>query len=516
MATASPTPPRTSKGHGSLRLLLPATYLALMLLSIGSFIVWTGLRLQAAALAQAGNDLELQARLIANGLQEPLEHWVEAEAEADEGDGYIPSIQSEGGEEDEGPEGGRWALPPDPTLVRLVAAAAQNTGGRITLADARQSVVYSSDPAIPLYRTDNTIEFPPDGQVRRAIRQDEWTQAERLFVTLPLFKDGQTLSGYVQLSVPTAPLYARIHQTWINLLTAGLVVLLLTALVSLGMARFILRPIQALTRVAGAIAGGDLAQQVTPAGPDEVRRLALAFNQMVGQVRETLAHQKAFVAHAAHELRTPLTGLRLRLEMLQAHGQSDPALTQRYLTQMEEEIAHLNRLAEHLLTLAALDARALPPPVPLDLAPLLYALADEMGTQARQARLALQVDVPVHLPPVAVNADSMRAALRNLLDNAIQYTPAGGQVTLRAVGEAHEVRITIVDTGIGIPPEAIGHVFERFYRVDKARSRKLGGAGLGLPLVQGIVETYGGRVEMQSTVGRGSVFTVHLPRMRDP
>jgi signal transduction histidine kinase len=399
-------------------------------------------------------------------------------------------------------------------LVRLVAAAAQNTGGRITLADARQSVVYSSDPAIPLYRTDNTIEFPPDGQVRRAIRQDEWTQAERLFVTLPLFKDGQTLSGYVQLSVPTAPLYARIHQTWINLLVAGLVVLLLTTLVSLGMAHFILRPIQALTRGTGAIAAGDLTQQVTPAGPDEVRRLAVAFNRMVGQVREMLSHQEAFVAHAVHELRTPLTSLRLRLEVLQTHGQSDPDLARHYLAQMEEEIAHLSRLVDHLLALATLDARALPPPVPFDVAPLLYALADEMGAQAQQAGLTLRVDVPAHLPFIAANAGPLRAALRNLLDNAIHYTLAGGQVTLSAVGEAHEVQIAVADSGIGIPPEAIGHVFERFYRVDKARSRRLGSAGLGLPLAKGIVETYGGRVEVQSIVGRGSVFTVHLPLVR--
>jgi two-component system phosphate regulon sensor histidine kinase PhoR len=123
----------------------------------------------------------------------------------------------------------------------------------------------------------------------------------------------------------------------------------------------------------------------------------------------------------------------------------------------------------------------------------------------------LRVDVPPHLPPVLVNADQMQAVVRNLLDNAIKYTPSSGTITLSATAMPHEVQIAVADTGPGIPPESLPRIFDRFYRVDKARSRALGGAGLGLSLVKDIVEAYGGWVEVQSEVGQGSRFTLHLP-----
>ncbi|MFN2285755.1 MAG: sensor histidine kinase, partial [Anaerolineae bacterium] len=199
-----------------------------------------------------------------------------------------------------------------------------------------------------------------------------------------------------------------------------------------------------------------------------------------------------------------------RLEMIQTHNE-DAALTARYLKQMGDEFEHLRRLVDHLLALADLDSHEMPTLTALDLAPLLYRLADDLGPLVQAAGHTLQVDVPPHLPPVFANADQMQAVVRNLLDNAIKYTPPNGTIVLSATASRREVQIAVADSGPGIPPEALPRIFDRFYRVDKARSRKLGGAGLGLSLVKDVVEAYKGRVEVQSAVGQGSRFTLHLP-----
>ena len=356
-----------------------------------------------------------------------------------------------------------------------------------------------------------TLSSPEFSTQTRDIRADEWTQEQRLFIATPIVQVGGRLSGYVQLSIPAARIHQQIAQTWAGLLLAGGAVALLTTIVSLGMAHFILHPIQAVTRTARAIADGDLMQQVRPTGPEEIRQLAEAFNQMTARLRDLLARQRDFVAHAAHELRTPLTALCLRLEMIQTHIQDNPELVTHYLSQMGGEIEHLRRLVDHLLALAALDAHELPPRTPLDLAPLLYQLADDLGPLVQAAEHTLHVEVPPHLPLVQANADQMQAVIRNLLDNAIKYTPAGGVITLSAVALPEEIKIVVSDTGIGIPPEALSRIFDRFYRVDKARSRKSGGAGLGLALVKEVVEAHGERIEVQSQVGQGSSFTLHLP-----
>lgn len=506
------------------RLLL--TYVILVLLGLGGLILWTGLRLQAAGIEQAEHDLELQAHIIANALREPLGEWSDGK----------------GGE-------GR-------SLDVLVRSYARSAGVRVTVVDPSLQVVLSSDDTVQAHLNDDHPEIVA-ARLRNEqhdIRWDEWGNEERLFVAAPVV-DEEKLDGIVQLSVPMAPLYADMRRTWVNLLLAGGVMLLSTALVSQVLARQVAGPIRGLTVVTEAVAGGNLNQRVTPAGPDEVQRLGRAFNRMAEQVREMLARQQAFVANAAHELRSPLASLQLRIEMLQRHGQDKPELAERYLRQMEHEIEHLRRLVDHLLLLSRLDQGQELPRPPLDLAPILYELADEMGPLVQVAGLHLHVDVPPHLPAVAANVDPMRMVMRNLLDNAIKYTPAGGRIVLRATAEDlrpndqfmrhHEhtngarnprsslvtgrsshsttnpaVLIQVADTGPGIAAEHLPHIFDRFYRVSTTRTHSQSGAGLGLSLVRSIVEAHGGQVEIHSVPGQGSTFTVRLPTTgngaRDP
>ncbi len=472
--------PRSLQG----RLLL--TYVVLMLLGLGGLILWTGLRLQTAVVEQTEHDLELEALIIANALREPLEDW----------------------REDRDHEGRSL-----PTLVRSYA---ESLDVRVTIIDPAYQVLLSSDEAVPVHVEDNHPEIAAAraGWEQHDIRWDEWRQEERLFVAAPIMEveEGEReLKGVVQLSMPMTPLYVEMRRTWMNLVMAGGVVLMVTVLVSLLLAHQVAGPIRNLTAVTEAMAAGDLDQQVIPAGPDEIERLGRAFNRMAERVREMLARQQAFVANAAHELRSPLTSLRLRIEMLQRHGQANPDLARHYLQQMETEIEHLRRLVDHLLTLSRLDEGQAPPQTPLDLAPILYDLADEMAPLIQTAGLHLQVDVPPHLPAVATDAESMRMVMRNLLDNAIKYTPSGGRVTLRAQAEDGMVCIAVSDTGPGIPADHLPHIFERFYRVDKTRSRRQSGAGLGLSLVRSIVEIHGGQVQVHSVPGEGSTFTIYLP-----
>ncbi|MBS1251486.1 MAG: Signal transduction histidine-protein kinase BaeS [Anaerolineales bacterium] len=483
------------------RLLL--TYLVLLFLGLGGLIVWAGLRLQGAAIEQAEHELELEALLIANAFQEPIEAW--QEVETDEGRSL--------------------------DIDTLAHSYAQRIGARVTVVNSDLRVLASSDAAVlgQIEHNHPEIVAAQAHQEQHDIRWDEWRNEERLFVAAPITEEAGEIDGVLQLSVPMAPIHSDIRRTWLNLIGVGGAILVVTAIASLLLARQVASPIQHLTSVTEAVAAGDLEQRVTPAGPDEVQRLGQAFNRMAGQLREVLARQQAFVANAAHELRSPLTSIRLRIEMIQQHGQSKPELAERYLGQMEQEVGHLQRLIDHLLTLSKVEAAQERPASSIDLAPLLYDLADEMGPLAGAAGMELQIDVPAHLPPVLADPDPMRMVIRNLLDNAIKYSQSGGEITLKAM-TAHEVGesakgsmpaarsgtgaviIQVSDTGPGIPEEHLPHIFDRFYRVDKRRPRSEGGAGLGLSLVRSIVETHGGEVCVESEAGEGATFEVHLPQ----
>ncbi|MBI4786942.1 MAG: HAMP domain-containing protein [Chloroflexi bacterium] len=466
------------------RLLL--TYVTLMLLGVGSLIAWTGERLAVQTIEQAEHDLELHAQIIANALREPLDY-------SDEERGL-----------------GR-------SLAALIGSYAQNIGGRVTVVDTQLKLVETSDARVPVHVEDDHPEFVAAraGSEQHNIRWDEWVQEERLFVAAPVLGERGQPMGYVQLSISMLPLYAAMAQTWMTIIGVGLVVLVITVFASIVLARHIAVPVEWLTATSEQIAAGHLERRVVPAGPNEIRRLGLAFNRMAERVQDMLAQQREFVDNAAHELRSPLTSIRLRIEMLQEHGENNHELTRRYLGQMGREVDYLQRLVDHLLTLASVEGHA-PALQSLDLSGVLFATADEVELVAQQSGLAFHADLPDHLPRVRANPEQISIVVRNLLDNACKYTHRGGAVALSARAIGTSVEICVTDTGMGIPGAALPRIFERFYRVDPARSRVSaqpsgGGAGLGLSLVRAIVERHGGRIDVQSREGQGSAFIVRLP-----
>jgi heavy metal sensor kinase len=243
---------------------------------------------------------------------------------------------------------------------------------------------------------------------------------------------------------------------------------------------------------------------------DEIEDLSVALNRMIARLDEAFQNSKRFVADASHELRTPLTVLRGELESLVESEPLNPAVREQ-LGSVLEEVDRLAKVVEGLLTLSRLDAgEAQREWLRLDLAKLTVSTADQMSLLAEDKSIVIQCTTPA---PVFVQGDRTRLkqVIVNLLDNAIKYTPPKGSVSLQVYARDGRACLEIADSGIGIPPDVLPHVFDRFFRADQARSRDLGGAGLGLAIVRSICVAHSGRVEVESVENRGSRFRVELP-----
>jgi signal transduction histidine kinase len=235
--------------------------------------------------------------------------------------------------------------------------------------------------------------------------------------------------------------------------------------------------------------------------PDELRR--------VNKIR------RDFVANVSHELKTPATSLRLLAESLEETIDEDPVQARLFATQLRRETGRLSRLINDLLDLARLESEErVENPAPVDVRSVLMSVLARMRSVARKKNLTLQWKRFGRATQYTVNGDEtqLTSMFTNLVDNAVKYTPPGGRVEVTGGFEGSEIVIRISDTGIGIPEGKLPRIFERFYRVDKARSKETGGTGLGLSIVKHIAENHGGRVTVESTLGEGSDFTVYLPR----
>jgi len=238
---------------------------------------------------------------------------------------------------------------------------------------------------------------------------------------------------------------------------------------------------------------------------------------VVQDVTEELKIQRVrrdFVAHASHELKTPVTALQTLAEALRRAVHDDPQAAERFSRKLVAEAGRLGRLIEDLLDLSKLEETATPPDNPVELSEV----AEREVTRLRGATEPATKLVTTISKGVWVKGDEGQLGLvvRNLLENAVRYTPPGGKVTLEVFIQDGDAVIQVGDTGIGIPLEAQARVFERFYRVDRARSRDRGGTGLGLAIVKHVVELHGGAVHLESELGRGSTFSARIPARRAP
>ena len=219
-----------------------------------------------------------------------------------------------------------------------------------------------------------------------------------------------------------------------------------------------------------------------------------------------------FVANVSHEFKTPLTAIQGFAETLLAGALDDAQNNRRFLGIIRDHAARLARLTDDLLKLARIEAGKLEVEFrPVDIAEQIERCLETTSLKAGRKQIALEAQIPSTLPLVRGDAGLLREVLQNLLDNAVQYTPQGGRIQVLLTVGARDVVITIADTGIGIPLADQERIFERFYRVDAARSREAGGTGLGLSIAKHIVEAHGGRLWVESEVGSGSRFSFSVP-----
>jgi len=270
-------------------------------------------------------------------------------------------------------------------------------------------------------------------------------------------------------------------------------------------------PVGEITHTAEQITSRNLSERlpVTKTG-DELEALSVALNRMIARLEHSFRHINRFTADASHELRTPLTVLRGELEAI-AERPDLPLDVRETIGSALEEAERLSKVVQSLLAISRLDAgEALMTRERFNLAELVAGTADQMRLLAEDKQISLQCTVR---DGVEVEGDPhrLKQIVVNLVDNAIKYTSQGGTVNVRVDAVNGSALLEVSDSGVGIPSEAMPHVFERFYRVDKARSRQMGGAGLGLSIVKSICTAHQGRVSVESSEGKGSRFTVELP-----
>ncbi len=281
-------------------------------------------------------------------------------------------------------------------------------------------------------------------------------------------------------------------------------------LLSFLLSRSISRPVTELTRATQAVATGNLDARVSTEHAGEFGKLAEAFNTMAAELQHADELRRNMTADVAHELRTPLSVIRGKLE-----GVIDgiyPA-SEEHLAPVLEETEVLTHLVEDLRVLAQAEAGQLRlDRRPTDVGDLLRDAYVNFTPQAEDHRVMLGLDLPGTLPQVSADWRRISQVLGNLINNALQHTPSGGHVRLSAEAREEDVAISVSDTGVGIPPEEIPYIFERFWRGDKARVRtEYGGSGLGLAIVKQIVELHGGQIDVTSEPGQGATFTFTLP-----
>jgi signal transduction histidine kinase len=275
------------------------------------------------------------------------------------------------------------------------------------------------------------------------------------------------------------------------------------------LARSIVRPVERLTAAARGIADGDLDQRVSAGSADEIGQLADAFNVMAESRQRLDGLRRNLVNDVAHELRSPLANLQGYLEVLR-DGLTAP--TPEILAVLHEESLQLNGLVADLQELALAEAGQLPlTREPVELRDPILKAIDAMRPQAESQRVTLDARLPIALPEVLVDSSRFAQILRNLLRNAVTHTPAGGRIDVSAAAGERQVTVEECDTGHGIEPQHLPHIFDRFYRADPARSRNTGGSGLGLAVVKNLVEAHGGTISVSSAVERGTTFTFTLP-----
>jgi heavy metal sensor kinase len=328
-------------------------------------------------------------------------------------------------------------------------------------------------------------------------------------LTTPLRQDSAVV-GAVQVGLSEGDFRETLNTLTLIIAIAYPITILVASAGGVFLAGRALSPIDRLTRVARQITAEDLSQRLDLDLPDdEVGRLARTFDEMIARLDDAFKRQRRFTADASHELRTPLTAIKGQAEVALQRDR-EPDAYREVLQAINHEVDRLIRLVASLLTLARADAGQIPiAREAVDLGRVVTDAVEQVrpAASARTIRLDVQSGPEIRL---TADEDLLLQLVLNLLDNAVKFTPAGGSVNVSWGREDGQALVRVSDTGPGISPEHLPHIFERFYRVDSARTRAEGGAGLGLSISRWIAEAHGGSISAESAPGEGATFTVRL------
>jgi signal transduction histidine kinase len=477
------------KLSNSLNSRLVISHLAVSLVSIVLMAVFTGRNIFQSANFELEHNLQDLAFTAANAIELPIQEVLEGRVQPE----FIREL-----------------------LARLFADSEQ-IHFTVFYVDGRPMI--GSESELPL-RADLTnapeVIEALASETGRGVDIRENKQGESDMYMAVLVQKEIEVIGILRLAVSTEPSHQAAIRSLLALILFALVIAFGVSLVGWYLAKNLAYPIRHLTNAASKMEHGDLGIRVNPSGPDELRRLAEAFNSMANRLQSNVNELRAFVANASHELRTPLTVAKLHTEALRDGALEDHEVADRFLAEIDSEIDRLIRMVNDLLDLSRTEARLEPGrQAPVDLGAIAHEAYETFKIRASRAEVDLKLDVEPNLPFVMGHEDQLIRVFYNLLENAIKYTPSGGQVELllRPGPSPQTVRLLVRDTGPGIAPEHISHVFERFYRAEtnSPRPNATRGSGLGLSIAKSIVENHGGEIGVSSQVGNGTTFWVDFP-----
>jgi signal transduction histidine kinase len=376
---------------------------------------------------------------------------------------------------------------------------------RLILFDSKRSQIFDTNP------NDPRLPFPRRTLLNRVsqIARDEKGQVW-LYSFKKLSTDRILVVAAPRPRVPVLNVFA--DALLIPLIEGGLIALFLSLILAYMISRWVADPLQKVISAAQTYPS-DAMKPVPPSGPHEVQDLTRAFNSMVARVESSQRSQRDFVANVSHELKTPLTSIQGFAQAILDDTADTPEARRQAAQIIYNESGRMHRMALDLLDLARLEAGTADLKMSVvDMTALLKNILEKFTPQAQRKGVDLQFEVPPHLPPLLGDGDRLAQVFTNLVDNALKFTPAGGQVTLSSAQAGAEMEISITDTGIGVPKDALPRLFDRFYQADPSRAGGEGhGAGLGLAIVKEILDAHNGKISVRSELGHGTTFVIHLP-----
>ncbi len=395
------------------------------------------------------------------------------------------------------------------TVSSAVSQTANLKTTRLIVTDQSGTAIYDSLPSVS-----NAVSYALLPEIVISLDGSDvftWQYhdgAMQSHAAIPVYSYG-TLVGCVYMMEFDAEQGQLIQSLQWNILTITFFLELVVILFSLAFANAFsarLRRIMASMRI---IREGDYSHKVAMGGHDELTVLGEEFNDLTDRLQTSEQKRRQFVSDASHELKTPLASIKLLSDSI-LQNEMDHDTVREFVGDIGKEADRLNRMSQKLLSLSRIESQEDGDCEIIYMAPTIRRVARMLEAIAEENQITIALDLSGDCQILMLEDDLYQIAF-NLAENGIKYNTPGGTLTIAVAHTEDSAILSVKDTGVGIPPDALSHVFERFYRVDKARSRKSGGSGLGLSIVRNMVERNGGSIHVESTVGQGSVFTVTFP-----